>query len=53
MKSYKIDLKVGSYRTEVFVRGRSEGHAINNAVHHIRESFGINTSYTVYSVEVF
>ena len=53
MKSYKIDLKVGSYRTEVFVRACSEEQAINNAVQYIRESFGIKTACTIYSVESF
>lgn len=52
MKSYKIDLKVGNYRTEVWTHGHSEEQAINNAVQYIRESFGIKTSYTVYGIEI-
>ena len=51
MKSYKINLKVGSYKTEVFANGRTEEEAINIAVQYIRESFGIKTAYIVYSIE--
>ena len=51
MKCYKIDVKVGSYRTEVWTHGYSEDDAIKNAVQYIRDSFGIKTAYTVYSVE--
>lgn len=51
MKSYKIDLKVGSYRTEIWTHGRTEKEAINNAVQYIRDGFGIKTAYTVYNIE--
>ena len=51
MKRYKIDLKVGSYRTEVFVVGRTEEDAINIAVQYIRAGYGIKTAYKVYSIE--
>ena len=51
MKGYKIDVKVGSYRTEVWTHGYSEQNAIKNAVQYIRDSFGIKTAYTVYSVK--
>ena len=52
MKNYKINLKVGSYRTEVYTHGFSEENAINNAVQYIRDNFGIKTAYTVYNVEI-
>ena len=45
MKTYKIDLRVGNYRTEVWTKGRTEEEAINIAVQHIREGFGIKTAY--------
>ncbi len=51
MKSYKIDLKVGNYRTEVWTHGWTEEEAIHNAVSYIRESSGINRAYIVYSIE--
>ena len=51
MKVYKIAVKVGSYRTEVWTHGYSEEDAIKNAIQYIRDSFDIKTAYTVYSVE--
>lgn len=52
MKNYKIDLKVGSYRTEIYTHGYSEDNAINNAVQYIRDNFGIKTAYVVYNVKI-
>lgn len=52
MKNYKIDLKVGSYRTEVYTHGFSEEDAINNAVQYIRDNFNIKTAYAIYNVEI-